>query len=323
VKFIYYDLQQVDRKDSIMDIISLRRLPFSLLRGFTAVAMGSKNIVGLLMCLGLFCAGFLFHGNVGLYFNAAGLLIVCGGTLGATLISFQAKRLLILCKVLRSSYTRKVKEPEEIVEIMVDLSVKRKMRGVLSLQEDEEETSLLFLRRALGFLVDNFRAPQIRDFLTTEINFFKIRRDETERILRTMAEIAPAFGLVGSVVGLIGMLSGVGDSAIILATLPIALTSTLYGIVLSNFFFIPFAENIRERTHQELFLQKIIMEGVIAIESEIKPRILERKLKSFLTPSSRKSRLVSLQSIQKKFMILPEGAAQPSEGEPRFQQSRA
>jgi chemotaxis protein MotA len=304
-------------------IIKLFRLPCALVRGLTVLAMGSKNIVGIIICLGLFSVGFLFHGNLGLYFNCAGLLIVCGGTFGATLVSFQAKRLSILCKVLLSSYTRKVKEPEEIVEIMVDLSVKRKMRGVLSLQEDEEETSLLFLRRALGFLVDNFRGAQIRDFLTTEINFFKIRREETERILRTMAEIAPAFGLVGSVVGLIGMLSGVGDTENILATLPIALTSTLYGIVLSNFFFIPFAENIRERTHQELVLQKIIMEGVIAIESEIKPRILERKLKSFLTPSSRRSRLVSLQSIQKKFMIPPEGVTQPSAGQPLLKQSRA
>jgi len=321
--FNYCNALQAEGKDITMGIIRLFRLPFSLLRGITTVAVGSKNIFGLIICLSLFCAGFLFHGNVGLYFNVAGILIVCGGTLGATLISFQAKRLTILCKVVLSSYTRKVKEPEEIVEIMVDLSVKRKMRGVLSLQEDEEETSMLFLRRALGFLVDNFRGPQIRDFLTTEINFFKIRREETERILRTMAEIAPAFGLVGSVVGLISMLSGVGDTEIILATLPIALTSTLYGIVLSNFFCIPFAENIRERTHQELVLQKIIMEGVIAIESEIKPRILERKLKSFLTPSSRRSRLVSLQSIQKKFMILPEGVAQPPEGQPRLKQSQA
>jgi len=268
--------------------------------------LGGKNIIGLFICLGLFIGGFLFHGNGGLYFNCAGLLIVFGGTFGATLISFQAKRLTIVRKVLITSYRTRVKEPEEIVEIMVDLSVKRKMRGVLSLQEDEEETSILFLRRALGFLVDSFRSHQIRDFLTTEIYFFKLRREETERVLRTMAEVAPAFGLVGSVVGLIGMLAGVADTEVILATLPIALTSTLYGIILSNFFLVPFAENIRERTQQELFLQKIIMEGVIAIESEMKPRVLERKLKSFLTPSSRKSRLVSLSKIQEKFNIKPD-----------------
>ena len=294
-----------------MTFKSLSQNNSALIKPFNRLPLGGKNFFGLCICLSLFIAGFLFHGNGGLYFNVAGLLIVFGGTLGATLISFQAKRLSIVRKVLCTAYRTRVKEPEEIVEIMVDLSVKRKMRGVLSLQEDEEETSILFLRRALGFLVDNFRSHQIRDFLTTEIYFFKLRREESERVLRTMAEIAPAFGLVGSVVGLIGMLAGVADTDVILATLPIALTSTLYGIILSNFFLIPFAESIRERTQQELFLQKIIMEGVIAIESEIKPRVLERKLKSFLTPSSRKSRLVSLKKIQEKFNIKAESNALP------------
>jgi chemotaxis protein MotA len=282
-----------------------------------------KNAIGLFICVILFCVGFIIHGNVGLYFNLAGLLIVIGGTLGATLICFRMKRLNIVCKVLRSSYRTKVKEPEEIVEIMVDLSVKRKIRGILSLQEDEEETSILFLRRALGFLVDNFRGSQIRDFLNTEMYFFKNRREETERVLRTMAEICPTFGLVGSVVGLIGMLAGVGDTTVILATLPIALTSTLYGVIIANFFLIPFAENIRERTYQELLLQKIIMEGVIAIDSEIKPRVLERKLKSFLTPSSRRGRLVSLKRIQEKFNIKPVPVGPPSARQPLIKHSRA
>jgi len=136
--------------------------------------------------------------------------------------------------------------------------------------------------------------------------FFKIRREETERILRTMAQICPAFGLVGSVVGLIGMLAGVGSTAVILATLPIALTSTLYGVILANFFLIPFAENIR-----------------IAIDSEIKPRVLERKLKSFLTPSSRRGRLVSLERIQEKFKIKPEPAGAPSGRQPTLKRSQA
>lgn len=286
-------------------------------------AIERKNLIGLVICVILFCVGFLIHGNIGLYFNLAGLLIVVAGTLGATLICFCTKRLAIVLKVLRSSYRRQVKEPEEIVEIMVDLSVKRKIRGILSLQEDEEETSILFLRRALGFLVDNFRGPQIRDFLNTEMYFFKIRREETERVLRTMAQICPAFGLVGSVVGLIGMLAGVGSTAVILSTLPIALTSTLYGVILANFFLIPFAENIRERTHQELLLQKIILEGIIAIDSEIKPRVLERKLKSFLTPSSRRGRLVSLERIQEKFKIKPEPAGPPSGRQPTLKRSQA
>jgi chemotaxis protein MotA len=265
--------------------------------------MERKNLMGLMICLCLFILGFFLHGNIGLYFNLAGILIVVGGTLGATLISFRLKRLEILYKVLQRSYRTRVREPHEIVEILVDLSVKSRLRGLLSLQEDEGETSILFLRRALGFLIDGYPTHQIKEILSTEMYFFKSRRYESERVLRTMAEICPSFGLIGSVVGLIGMLAGVGDQSVILTTLPIALTSTLYGVIFANFLFLPLASHIRERTDRELLLQKIIMEGTIAIASKLNPRVLEMKLKSFLTPSLRRGRLVSLKRIQEKFKI--------------------
>lgn len=267
--------------------------------------MERKKIIGLFSCVLLIAMGFAFSGNIGLYFNLAALCIVVGGTLGATLMSFRTKRLAILWQVLKTSSRTRIKEPDEIVEILIDLSVKSRLKGLLSLQEDEGETSILFLRRALGFIVDGYPPQQIRDILKTEMYFFKTRREESERVLRTMAEICPAFGLVGSVVGLIGMLTGIGDTSVILATIPIALTSTLYGVIFANFFLLPFAANIRERTDHELLLQKIIMEGIIAIESELNPRHLEVKLKSFLTPSLRSGRLVSIEKIREKFKIQP------------------
>ncbi len=133
--------------------------------------------------------------------------------------------------------------------------------------------------------------------------FFKLRRDDCEQVLRTVAELLPSFGLVGSVVGLISMLGGVSKPELILQTVPIALTSTLYGVVLANFFFVPFAGNLRDRTDQELLVQKIIMDGVLAIEGDMNPRSLEKKLKSFVTPSARKGRLVSWQRIQDRFHL--------------------
>ena len=142
--------------------------------------------------------------------------------------------------------------------------------------------------------------------LTSEMYFFRMRRDETRRVLQTMADVAPSFGLVGSVVGLIGMLAGQGDSAIIMTTIPVALTSTLYGIVLANFLFLPFAANIRERTLQELFLQKIILEGVLAMSEDLHPKMMERKLVSFLTPSARKGRFVSYEKIRQKLNLSEE-----------------
>ncbi len=275
----------------------------------------NKNLIGLVLCVLVFLAGFAMNGNVSLYFNVASLLIVLGGTMGAVFLSYPVERLRIVAKVLRASYLSEPKSPEEIVGILVDLSVKSRFRGLLSLQEDEEETTILFLRRALGFLVDGYRGQQMRDILNTEMFFFKMRREDSERVLRTIGDLFPSFGLIGSIVGLIGMLAGVGDTSVILATVPVALTSTLYGVIFANFFFIPFAANLRERTDQELLLQKIITEGIMAIESEVDPRVLERKLKSFLTPSSRQGRLVSLERIQERFKIKPEGVTTTLGGE--------
>ncbi len=268
-----------------------------------------KNIIGLIICLALFGSGFFMNGNTALFFNLSGLVIVIGGTFGATLISFRMNKLIMVFKVLIGSYSHRPKDESEIIEILVDLSVKRRLKGLLSLQEDSEETAMLFLRRALGYLVDGYSVEQIKDLVGTEIYFFKSRREEAESIFRTMAEICPSFGIVGSVVGLIAMLSGVGDTTMILKTVPIALTSTLYGVVFANFFFLPFAANIRERTNHEILLAKIILDGVIAIGSEHHPRMLEQKLKSFLTPSSREGNLVSLERIRKKFMIADKQSA--------------
>ncbi len=269
-------------------------------KGQSQSPLGIKNVLALLGCMALFLLGFVLNGNLGLYFNMSALLIVIAGTLGSTLICFRLERLKIVWLVLKFSYKSKVKNPDEFIEALIDLSVKSKLQGALSLQEDEGEASSIFLRRGLGYVVDGIPPAQVRDLLNTEMYFFKMRREESERVLRIMAEVAPSFGLIGSVVGLIAMLAGVGDTSVIIATVPIALTSTLYGVLLSNFFLLPFATQISERTDQELLLQKFIMEGVISIASEHHPRMLEKKLKAFLTPSARRGELVSFKKIQEK-----------------------
>jgi chemotaxis protein MotA len=269
-----------------------------------------RNLVGVCCFTLLFLTGFFMFGNVGLYFNLSGILIVVGGTSAAAFISFKFDRLKIVWQVLRRSYRAREIGPEEIVETLVDLSLKSRFRGLLSLQEDEQEATVMFLRRALGYLVDGYDVRQMRDFLTTEINFFRMRREETERVLRTMAEICPSFGLIGSVVGLMSMLAGVGDSSVILATIPVALTSTLYGVLFANFIFLPLAAHIQQQTDREALLQKIILEGVVAIGSELHPRALENKLKSFLTPSDREGKLVSLERIRQKFNVEAEAKRQ-------------
>jgi len=246
-----------------------------------------KNILGLILCAGLFLAGFLINGNLSFYFNLSGLLIVIGGTFAAALLSFRWQQLSIAARVVLSSYNRRRKTEKEIVETLLALAVKSRSHGVLALEEEEDETSSFFLRRALACLVDGYRTDQIREILNTEMYFFRLRRDDIERVIKSIADYFPTFGIIGSVVGLITMLSGIGDTAVILKAVPIALTSTLYGLILSNFVFLPFAANLKERTNHELLLQKIITEGIIAIDTEVNPVILKTRLDSFLTPSER------------------------------------
>lgn len=265
--------------------------------------MKRQNLFGLLLCALIFFCGFLFKGNLSFYFNIASLMIVAGGTATAALLSFQFERLRIVLRVVRASYRSQLKSEADIVDILINLAIKSRAEGILSLQQEEHETSVLFLRRGLGCLVDNYEPQQIRDILNTEMYFFKLRREDSERVLRTIADFCPAFGIVGSVAGLIPMLTGIDDTGIILKTVPLALTSILYGLIFANFFFIPFAANLRERTNQELLLQKIIMEGVLAIQSELNPTVLRTKLLSFLTPSDRKADLVPLSRIQERFHI--------------------
>jgi chemotaxis protein MotA len=266
--------------------------------------MKKKNLIGLILASGLFILGFCINGNVGLYFNFSGILIVLSGTTAAALISFRIEQLKIVFKVILASYRRPIKTETEIINILIDLSIKSRVEGILSLQHEEHETSILFLRRALGCLVDGYRAEQIRDILNTEMYFFRLRREDLERVLRTIAEYFPVFGLIGSIIGMITMIGGIGDTSIILKSVPIALTATLYGLIFGNFLFLPFAANLKERTNHELLLQKIIMEGVIAIDSELNPVILTTKLESFLTPSERQSDLVSYAKIKERFNIL-------------------
>ena len=265
--------------------------------------MKRKNLVGLILSAFLFMLGFLLNGNIGLYFNFSGILVVLSGTAVATLLSFRIEQLMIVYKVCLASYKKSVKSETEIVNILIDLSIKSRMEGILSLQQQEQETSILFLRRALGCLVDGYRAEQIREILNTEMYFFKLRREDLERVLRTIGEFFPVFGLIGSIIGWVTMLGGVGGPLIILKAVPIALTATLYGLIFANFLFLPLAANLKERTNHELLLQKIIMEGVIAIDSELNPVILTTKLESFLTPSDRQSDLVSYAKIRERFNI--------------------
>lgn len=264
--------------------------------------MRRENIIGIVASLAIFIGSFLLTGHAGAYWNLAAFLVVTSGLIAALLLSYPFGRIKSAWKVARNAYASRTLSPEEIVHTLLDLSVKSKVDGVLSLEKKEQQATCSFLKTGLILLVDNYKEEEIRECLNTEMAFFNQRRKQSERVFQTLARMSPAFGVAGSVIGLIGLLMGINDTAVILKNIPVAFISTLYGLVLGNLVFAPIAESINFNTRAELLNQKLVLEGIVAINKEQNPYKLERKLASFLSPCERAGNTEALRCITRKYV---------------------
>jgi len=264
----------------------------------------SHSIFGIALCSLLLIGCTLLGDGRLLMFNLVGFVVVLTGTLGATFISYTRNEIIVAIKVARNAYLSNVPTEREIVSSLLDLSIQSRLDGLLALEKAGDLVSILFLKRALSMLVDGFNVEDLKDALYTEIHFFQLRRSRHERVFRQMALLAPAFGVAGGVIGLVGMLDGIGDTGVILKTIPIALTSTLYGIIMAYFIFIPLAENIHGRTQDELLIHKLIAEGVMLIAQEYHTVRLQTRLEAFITPRQRDIHRQTFQEIRERYMLL-------------------
>lgn len=264
--------------------------------------MNRKNFIGVSISLIIFIGSFMLTGAAGAYWNLAAFLVVVSGLVAAMLISYPFQHVKNAFMVGKNAYTTTPASAETIVNTLLDLSVKSKVDGVLSLERNENQATSSFMKNGLMLLVDNYKEEEIRECLNAEMAFFNLRRQQSERFFQTMARMAPAFGVAGSVIGLIGLLMGINDTAVILKNIPVAFISTLYGLVLSNLIFSPVAENINFATRTELLNQKLVLEGIVAISKEQNSYKLERKLASFLSPSEREGKTETLRRITRKYV---------------------
>lgn len=273
--------------------------------------MNARNYIGVAICMALFIGSFFISGSIAAYWNLTALLVVVSGLAAAVLLSYPFQRIANAFHVARNAYTNELATPEQIVRTLLDLAVRSKVDGLMSLERMEEKATSSFLRNGMAMLVDNYKEEEIREFLNAEMAFFNLRRQQSERVFQTMARMAPAFGVAGSVIGLIGMLMGINDTAVILQNIPVAIISTLYGLIISNLVLSPMAENIHFHTRAELLNQKLMLEGLIAISKEANCYKLERKLASFLSPSERIGNTQALRDITRRHLKKKERPMEP------------
>ena len=249
--------------------------------------MDLGSIIGLVLALALIISG------MGAFINAfvdfPSLLIVVGGTVGATMVFFPLENLLGLGSIIRKVFFTQNLGTSSLIATIIDFAGRARREGILSLQNVANETDDEFLVKGLGLVVDGIEEDVIETILSNEVDFLEERHKNGADMLASMGALAPAFGMIGTLIGLVIMLQNLQDTAAIGPAMAIALITTFYGALLANLIFIPFSGKLRVRSSQEVLMRRLTVEGIMAIASGNNPRVVEQKLNSFLAPKNRGS----------------------------------
>jgi chemotaxis protein MotA len=246
------------------------------------------TIIGLFAAFGLVGWSILAGGNLAGFFNPSAAAIVLGGTFGSLLVHFPITRIVGLFGILRKTLVYSHPEPDAVIAKMVQYAERARREGMLALEDDSETETDDFLRKGLRLAVDGTDPQLLEKIMHTDLQQIENRHIEGARILAAGGAFAPAFGMIGTLIGLVSMLSTLSDPAQIGAGMATALVTTFYGAVLANALFLPLAGKLETRSREEILNKEMVIDGIMAIQSGDSPRIVEEKLKSFLSPSMRR-----------------------------------
>ena len=220
------------------------------------------------------------------FLNVPGLMIVFGGTLAVTLITFQAKDVLTAFRAAVFVFSQRKQDPNDMVEIMIELCTISRRQGLLALSRLEIEND--FMRKACNLIADGSKEDLILDTLNIEIKSMKQRHFIVQDVFRKMAVYAPSFGMIGTLIGLVQMLSHLSNPETIGPAMSVALLTTFYGMLLATLIFLPIAGKLRARTLLELINLEIIFEGAISILESNNPISVYEKLSSYIPTKKRR-----------------------------------
>jgi chemotaxis protein MotA len=224
-------------------------------------------------------------------------LLVFGGTIGATMVSFPMRVFLRgLSEGLRTAFVEPVYHERDVIATLVSFAEKARREGLLALENEAAALEDDFMRKGIQLVIDGRDTDIIRKILETEVLFVQERNAKAEAVFMTMGGYSPTLGIIGTVLGLIAMLKqlgSLGGSGNVAGQLGIAtaqaFVATFFGIALANLFWLPLASKIKERAGQQLLMREIMIEGILSIQAGDNPRLLEEKLHAFLDPEERET----------------------------------
>lgn len=253
--------------------------------------MDIATIAGILTFFGL-TVFMIFHseGAAGFkpFMNLEAVCIVMGGTFCATLVNYPISQVVGVGKIIRKTlFSHEEDDTGAIVTTFVNLTQKAKKEGFLALQGDLKNIKNDFLRRGVQLVVDGADQEFIRNMLETELGFIRERHKGGAEILNALGTYSPAFGIIGTVLGMIMMLSTIDDVSAVPRRMALALSAAFYGLGSGYLIFLPMGGKLRARSEEELLIKEIIIRGVLLLQSGATPSVVEANLKAYLPPAKR------------------------------------
>lgn len=251
--------------------------------------MDFATILGVISAFGLVAIAIVMGGGVHLFINVPALMIVVGGTLGATMINYPLGDVFGVFKVVKKTiFTRKI-STGELIKRFIRFAKKSRKEGILALEGDVKNVRDEFLKKGIQLSIDGLEPQEIQDILETEVGFIRTRHQLGAEVFTTMGTYAPALGMIGTLIGLVQMLQTLDDPGAIGPAMAVALLTTFYGSIMANIMCLPLAGKLRARSKEEVLAREMTIRGIISLSNGDNPRILEQKLLAFLSPDQRGS----------------------------------
>jgi chemotaxis protein MotA len=250
--------------------------------------MDLGTLLGLLLAAGMIGASVMISGgSPHAFYDSAAITTVCGGMLAALLLCFPITTVARLPAVLYRLVFPQVTNLTVLVQRLVQLAEVARRDGLLALEHRREEIEHPFIRLGVELAVDGTQPDKLEEVLRSEIDAMAHRHREGKGMLDQLGRSAPAFGLMGTLLGLIVMLGNISDPSSIAGGMAVALITTLYGAVLSTASLLPMAEKLAYYSRQEMLAREVVIRGILAIQAGDHPRLIAQRLKVYLPPRTR------------------------------------
>ena len=251
--------------------------------------MDLGSILGLIMGFAFVAAAIMMHGSLSDFVDIPGAMVAFGGSFSAILIAFPMHKVLSIFGIVKHVFLNRVPDPKEEIKRFSEYATLARRDGLLGLEKQLQNVKDPFLKRGMEMVIDNTPHDKLEEVLHIELHGLEERHALGKKIFDQLGAMLPAFGMVGTLIGLIQMLGSLDDPSKIGAGMAVAMVTTFYGAFVANILFLPMAAKLDARSKEETKVRELMILGLVGLLEQESPREIESRLNAFLAPKAREA----------------------------------